>query len=70
MLFIGDAAAPRLTGGLGPPAGAYSLDPAAGRAALLRLLDRLEARDVRFVCTAHARCYPYHEARTSLRGAD
>jgi glyoxylase-like metal-dependent hydrolase (beta-lactamase superfamily II) len=70
VLFIGDAAAPRLTGGLGPPAGAYSFDVAAGRAELVRLFDRIAELDVRFVCTAHARCYPFDEARRSVGGDD
>jgi glyoxylase-like metal-dependent hydrolase (beta-lactamase superfamily II) len=67
VLFIGDAAAPSLLGGLRPPARAYSYDAEAGVAALARLLRRpdVEAR-ARFVCTAHARCYSFDRARASV----
>lgn len=60
VLFAGDAVSKTfLSGRLRPARAGYSDDTALARRSLADVLAKAEARGVRIVCTAHARCAPY-----------
>lgn len=69
VLFIGDAATGRPFGGLAAAVPVYSADPELAVESLRRLWARLTPYTVRWVCTAHARCVPFEEARAQLGGS-
>jgi glyoxylase-like metal-dependent hydrolase (beta-lactamase superfamily II) len=58
VLFVGDAATYTPWGGFGPPRRGYSDDPRRGARNLDSLWARLPRGEVRYVCTAHAKCSP------------
>jgi len=60
VLFAGDAISKTyLSNELRPARAGYADDTALARRSLAELLAKAEARGVRVVCTAHARCAPY-----------
>ncbi|MEJ7810883.1 MAG: MBL fold metallo-hydrolase [Gemmatimonadaceae bacterium] len=59
VLFAGDAISHTARGRLRSARAGYSDDATAARRSLTRLWSTLESYDVRFVCTAHARCAAY-----------
>jgi glyoxylase-like metal-dependent hydrolase (beta-lactamase superfamily II) len=61
ILFAGDALSRVPTRGFTPARRGYSDDAARGARSLATLWNRLAAYDVRYVCTAHARCAAYSE---------
>jgi glyoxylase-like metal-dependent hydrolase (beta-lactamase superfamily II) len=71
ILFAGDAVARTVLGGFRPARGIYSDDFEESEASLRSLFERLEAYDVRVVCTAHGRCGEYtEEFRRDALGED
>jgi glyoxylase-like metal-dependent hydrolase (beta-lactamase superfamily II) len=71
ILFAGDAVARTAIGGFRPARGMYSDDFEQSEASLRSLFERLEAYDVRVVCTAHGRCGEYtEEFRRDALGED
>jgi len=56
VLFVGDAMSPRFWGGFNPPRWFHADDADAGARSLAALWPRVARYDVRWVCTAHARC--------------
>jgi len=62
VLFLGDAVTYTRWGGFGSARRGYSDDPKAAGANLERLWARLPESEVRYVCTAHARCRTFSPA--------
>lgn len=56
ILFVGDALSHSALRGIRGASGRYTADPDGNRASLSSLRERVEAFDVEWVCTAHAKC--------------
>lgn len=71
IVFAGDALA-KTPFGFRHALPGYSDDVDRAAASLRSLFDRLEAYDVRLICTAHGKCSPFTEGfrREALRGSD